>query len=251
MRTSSLKMTEKTQFGFEPVSPEEKTRRVRGVFESVAGKYDLMNDLMSAGLHRLWKRFTVETSGVRKGARVLDIAGGTADLACLFAERVGASGQVILTDINGAMLASGRDRMINDGWLVPAVQCNAEALPFHDRFFDCVSIGFGLRNVTRKEIALAEMRRVLRPGGVAVILEFSQVWSPLKPAYDWYSFNVLPRLGKLIADDEASYRYLAESIRVHPDQATLKGMMQEAGFERVEWFNLTGGVVALHRGYVF
>ncbi|TMG84199.1 MAG: bifunctional demethylmenaquinone methyltransferase/2-methoxy-6-polyprenyl-1,4-benzoquinol methylase UbiE [Betaproteobacteria bacterium] len=244
-------MTEKTQFGFEPVSPEEKTRRVRGVFESVAGKYDLMNDLMSAGLHRLWKRFTVETSGVRKGARVLDIAGGTADLACLFAERVGASGQVILTDINGAMLASGRDRMINDGWLVPAVQCNAEALPFHDRFFDCVSIGFGLRNVTRKEIALAEMRRVLRPGGVAVILEFSQVWSPLKPAYDWYSFNVLPRLGKLIADDEASYRYLAESIRVHPDQPTLKGMMQEAGFERVEWFNLTGGVVALHRGYVF
>jgi len=251
MRTSSLKMTEKTQFGFEPVSPEEKTRRVRGVFESVAGKYDLMNDLMSAGLHRLWKRFTVETSGVRKGARVLDIAGGTADLACLFAERVGASGQVILTDINGAMLASGRDRMITDGWLVPAVQCNAEALPFHDRFFDCVSIGFGLRNVTRKEIALAEMRRVLRPGGVAVILEFSQVWSPLKPAYDWYSFNVLPRLGKLIADDEASYRYLAESIRVHPDQPTLKGMMQEAGFERVEWFNLTGGVVALHRGYVF
>jgi demethylmenaquinone methyltransferase/2-methoxy-6-polyprenyl-1,4-benzoquinol methylase len=244
-------MTEKTHFGFEPVSPEEKTRRVRGVFESVAGKYDLMNDLMSAGLHRLWKRFTVDTSGVRKGARVLDIAGGTADLACLFAERVGASGQVILTDINGAMLASGRDRMINEGWLVPAVQCNAEALPFHDRFFDCVSIGFGLRNVTRKETALAEMRRVLRPGGVAVILEFSQVWSPLKPAYDWYSFNVLPRLGKLIADDEASYRYLAESIRVHPDQPTLKTMMQEAGFERVEWFNLTGGVVALHRGYVF
>jgi len=244
-------MTEKTHFGFEPVSPEEKTRRVRGVFESVAGKYDLMNDLMSAGLHRLWKRFTVDTSGVRKGARVLDIAGGTADLACLFAERVGASGQVILTDINGAMLASGRDRMINEGWLVPAVQCNAEALPFHDRFFDCVCIGFGLRNVTRKETALAEMRRVLRPGGVAVILEFSQVWSPLKPAYDWYSFNVLPRLGKLIADDEASYRYLAESIRVHPDQPTLKTMMEEAGFERVEWFNLTGGVVALHRGYVF
>ena len=244
-------MTQKTHFGFEPVSPEEKTRRVRGVFESVAGKYDLMNDLMSAGLHRLWKRFTVDTSGVRKGARVLDIAGGTADLACLFAERVGASGQVILTDINGAMLASGRDRMINEGWLVPAVQCNAEALPFHDRFFDCVCIGFGLRNVTRKETALAEMRRVLRPGGVAVILEFSQVWSPLKPAYDWYSFNVLPRLGKLIADDEASYRYLAESIRVHPDQPTLKTMMEGAGFERVEWFNLTGGVVALHRGYVF
>lgn len=252
MRTPPLEtMTEKTQFGFEPVSPEEKTRRVRGVFESVAGKYDLMNDLMSAGLHRLWKRFTVDTSGVRKGARVLDIAGGTGDLASLFAERVGESGQVVLTDINGAMLASGRDHLINEGRLVPAVQCNAEALPFRDRYFDCVSIGFGLRNVTRKEIALAEMRRVLRPGGVAVILEFSQVWSPLKPAYDWYSFNVLPRLGKLVANDEASYRYLAESIRVHPDQPTVKMMMESAGFERVEWFNLTGGVVALHRGYVF
>ncbi len=244
-------MAEKTHFGFEPVTPEEKTRRVRGVFESVAGKYDLMNDLMSAGLHRLWKRFTVDSSGVRKGARVLDIAGGTGDLACLFAERVGASGEVVLTDINGAMLSSGRDRMINEGWLAPAVQCNAEALPFPDRSFDCISIGFGLRNVTDKQIALAEMRRVLRPGGVAVILEFSQVWGPLKPVYDWYSFNVLPRLGKLIVDDEASYRYLAESIRVHPDQPALKGMMEEAGFERVEWFNLTGGVVALHRGYVF
>jgi demethylmenaquinone methyltransferase/2-methoxy-6-polyprenyl-1,4-benzoquinol methylase len=244
-------MAEKTHFGFEPVTPEEKTRRVRGVFESVAGKYDLMNDLMSAGLHRLWKRFTVDSSGVRKGARVLDIAGGTGDLACLFAERVGASGEVVLTDINGAMLSSGRDRMINEGWLAPAVQCNAEALPFPDRSFDCISIGFGLRNVTDKQIALAEMRRVLRPGGVAVILEFSQVWGPLKPVYDWYSFNVLPRLGKLIVDDEASYRYLAESIRVHPDQPALRGMMEEAGFERVEWFNLTGGVVALHRGYVF
>jgi demethylmenaquinone methyltransferase / 2-methoxy-6-polyprenyl-1,4-benzoquinol methylase len=257
MRTWTLKnagteiVTEKTQFGFEPVTPEEKTRRVRGVFESVAGKYDLMNDLMSAGLHRLWKRFTVETSGVRKGARVLDIAGGTADLARLFAERVGASGEVVLTDINSAMLSSGRDRMINEGWLAPAVQCNAEALPFHDRSFDCVSIGFGLRNVTRKEIALAEMRRVLRPGGVALILEFSQVWAPLKPAYDWYSFNVLPRIGKLVAGDDASYRYLAESIRVHPDQPALKDMMEEAGFERIEWFNLTAGVVALHRGYVF
>jgi demethylmenaquinone methyltransferase / 2-methoxy-6-polyprenyl-1,4-benzoquinol methylase len=244
-------MTEKTHFGFEPVTPEEKTRRVRGVFESVAGKYDLMNDLMSAGLHRLWKRFTVDLSGVRKGARVLDIAGGTGDLACLFAERVGASGEVVLTDINGAMLSSGRDRMINEGWLAPAVQCNAEALPFPDSSFDCISIGFGLRNVTDKEIALAEMRRALRPGGVAVILEFSQVWGPLKPVYDWYSFNVLPRLGKLIVDDEASYRYLAESIRVHPDQPALKSMMEAAGFERVEWFNLTGGVVALHRGYVF
>ena len=244
-------MTDQTHFGFEQVAPEEKTRRVRGVFASVATKYDLMNDLMSAGMHRAWKRFTVELSGVRPGAKVLDVAGGTADLTRLFAQRVGPSGQVVLTDINGAMLAVGRDRMINQGRLLPAVQCNAEALPFPARSFDCVSIGFGLRNVTRKENALAEMRRVLRPSGVALILEFSQVWEPLKPAYDWYSFNVLPRLGKFVANDEASYRYLAESIRVHPDQPTLKAMMEQAGFERVEWFNLTAGVVALHRGYVF
>ena len=244
-------MTDQTHFGFEQVAPEEKTRRVRGVFASVATKYDLMNDLMSLGMHRAWKRFTVELSGVRPGAKVLDVAGGTADLARLFAQRVGPSGQVVLTDINGAMLAVGRDRMINQGRLLPAVQCNAEALPFPARSFDCVSIGFGLRNVTRKENALAEMRRVLRPSGVALILEFSQVWEPLKPAYDWYSFNVLPRLGKFVANDEASYRYLAESIRVHPDQPTLKAMMEQAGFERVEWFNLTAGVVALHRGYVF
>ena len=244
-------MTDQTHFGFEQVAPEEKTRRVRGVFASVATKYDLMNDLMSLGMHRAWKRFTVELSGVRPGAKVLDVAGGTADLARLFAQRVGPSGQVVLTDINGAMLAVGRDRMINQGRLLPAVQCNAEALPFPARSFDCVSIGFGLRNVTRKENALAEMRRVLRPSGVALMLEFSQVWEPLKPAYDWYSFNVLPRLGKFVANDEASYRYLAESIRVHPDQPTLKAMMEQAGFERVEWFNLTAGVVALHRGYVF
>jgi len=244
-------VTDQTHFGFEQVAPEEKTRRVRGVFASVATKYDLMNDLMSLGMHRAWKRFTVELSGVRPGAKVLDVAGGTADLARLFAQRVGPSGQVVLTDINGAMLAVGRDRMINQGRLLPAVQCNAEALPFPARSFDCVSIGFGLRNVTRKENALAEMRRVLRPSGVALILEFSQVWEPLKPAYDWYSFNVLPRLGKFVANDEASYRYLAESIRVHPDQPTLKAMMEQAGFERVEWFNLTAGVVALHRGYVF
>ena len=244
-------MTDQTHFGFEQVAPEEKTRRVRGVFASVATKYDLMNDLMSLGMHRAWKRFTVELSGVRPGAKVLDVAGGTADLTRLFAQRVGPTGQVVLTDINGAMLAVGRDRMINEGRLLPAVQCNAEALPFPARSFDCVSIGFGLRNVTRKENALAEMRRVLRPSGVALILEFSQVWEPLKPAYDWYSFNVLPRLGKFVANDEASYRYLAESIRVHPDQPTLKAMMEQAGFDRVEWFNLTAGVVALHRGYVF
>jgi len=244
-------MTDQTHFGFEQVAPEEKTRRVRDVFASVATKYDLMNDLMSAGMHRAWKRFTVELSGVRPGAKVLDVAGGTADLTRLFAQRVGPTGQVVLTDINGAMLAVGRDRMINEGRLLPAVQCNAEALPFPARSFDCVSIGFGLRNVTRKENALAEMRRVLRPGGVALILEFSRVWEPLKPAYDWYSFNVLPRLGRFVANDEASYRYLAESIRVHPDQPTLKAMMEQAGFDRVEWFNLTAGVVALHRGYVF
>ena len=244
-------MAEKAYFGFEQVSPDEKARRVKGVFESVATRYDLMNDLMSAGLHRLWKRFTIAISGVRAGQRVLDVAGGTGDLARLFAERVGPSGQVVLTDINGAMLSAGRDRLLNEGHVLPAVQCDAEALPFPARSFHCVSIGFGLRNVTRKETALSEMRRVLKPGGVALILEFSQVWPPLKPAYDWYSFNVLPRLGKLVVDDDASYRYLAESIRVHPDQAALKAMMEDAGFERVEWFNLAAGVVALHRGYAF
>ena len=244
-------MNDKTSFGFEEVAPDEKTRRVRGVFESVAGKYDLMNDLMSAGLHRGWKRFAVETSGVRAGAQVLDVAGGTADLSRLFADRVGPTGSVVLSDINGAMLREGRDRLINEGRVVPAVQCDAEALPFSARSFDCVSIAFGLRNVTRKENALAEMRRVLRPGGVAIILEFSQPWAPLRPAYDWYSFNILPRLGKAVAGDDASYRYLAESIRMHPDQQTLKVMMEQAGFEQVDWFNLAAGVVALHRGRVF
>jgi demethylmenaquinone methyltransferase/2-methoxy-6-polyprenyl-1,4-benzoquinol methylase len=244
-------MSEQTHFGYEQVTPEEKTRRVRGVFDSVATRYDLMNDLMSWGMHRAWKRFAIAASGVRAGARVLDVAGGTADLARLFAARVGPTGSVVLTDINGAMLAAGRDRMLNEGRLIPAVQCNAEALPFAAASFDCVSIAFGLRNVTRKEVALAEMRRVLRPGGVALILEFSRVWAPLKPAYDWYSFNVLPRLGQAVANDADSYRYLAESIRVHPDQGSLGAMMESAGFERVEWFNLSAGVVALHRGYVF
>ena len=244
-------MSEQTNFGYEQVTPEEKTRRVRGVFDSVATRYDLMNDLMSLGMHRAWKRFTIAASGVRPGARVLDVAGGTADLARLFAARVGPTGSVVLTDINGAMLAAGRDRMLNEGRLMPAVQCNAEALPFPAASFDCVSIAFGLRNVTRKELALAEMRRVLRPGGVALVLEFSRVWAPLQPAYDWYSFNVLPRLGQVVANDAASYRYLAESIRVHPDQQELGAMMESAGLERVEWFNLSAGVVALHRGYVF
>jgi demethylmenaquinone methyltransferase/2-methoxy-6-polyprenyl-1,4-benzoquinol methylase len=244
-------MSDKTHFGYEQVTPEEKTRRVRGVFDSVASRYDLMNDLMSLGLHRVWKRFAIEASGVRTGARVLDVAGGTADLARLFAARVGAAGSVVLTDVNGAMLAAGRDRMLNEGRLMPAVQCNAEALPFAAASFDCVSIAFGLRNVTRKELALAEMRRVLRPGGVGLVLEFSRIWAPLKPVYDWYSFNVLPRLGEIVADDAPSYRYLAESIRVHPDQKALGAMMESAGFERVEWFNLSAGVVAMHRGYAF
>jgi demethylmenaquinone methyltransferase/2-methoxy-6-polyprenyl-1,4-benzoquinol methylase len=242
-------MSEKTDFGYERVPPEEKARRVRGVFDSVAGKYDLMNDLMSVGMHRAWKRFTVALSGVREGGRVLDVAGGTADLSRLFADRVGPTGSVVLTDINAAMLGAGRDRMLDEGRLVPAIQCDAEALPFAARTFDCVAIAFGLRNVTHKDRALEEMRRVLKPGGAALILEFSKVAPPFAAAYDWYSFNVLPRLGKWVADDEASYRYLAESIRLHPDQSALKGMMEAAGFERVEWFNLTAGVVALHRGY--
>jgi len=244
-------MIEPTQFGYEQVSPEEKTRRVRGVFDSVAGKYDLMNDLMSAGLHRAWKRFAVEISAVRAGSSVLDLAGGTGDLARLFSERVKETGCVVHTDINGAMLAAGRDKLIDRGLLLPTVQCNAEALPFRAATFDCVSIAFGLRNVTRKERALAEMRRVLKPGGSALVLEFSRVWAPLAPAYDWYSFNVLPRLGKLVADDEASYRYLAESIRVHPDQESLKQMMASAGFDRIDYHNLAAGIVALHVGRVY
>lgn len=244
-------MAETADFGFEKVSPVEKTQRVHGVFESVAGKYDVMNDLMSAGLHRLWKRFAVELAGVRSGARVLDIAGGTADMTRLFSDKAGPTGEVWLTDINGAMLAVGRDRMLDAGRTGPAAQCDAERLPFPANYFDVTCIAFGLRNVTRKENALAEMRRVLKPGGRAVVLEFSRIAAPLQPVYDWYSFNVLPRMGKLIAGDEASYRYLAESIRMHPDQETLQAMMEAAGLERVEYFNLAGGLVAVHRGYKF
>jgi demethylmenaquinone methyltransferase/2-methoxy-6-polyprenyl-1,4-benzoquinol methylase len=242
-------MVDTTDFGYEKVAPDEKTRRVRSVFESVAGKYDVMNDLMSAGLHRLWKRFALELAGVRAGARVLDIAGGTGDMTRLFLERAGPSGEVWLTDINGAMLGVGRDRLLDQGRVVPAVQCDAERLPFPDRHFDVTCIAFGLRNVTRKEAALAEMRRVLKPGGRALVLEFSRIAAPLQPAYDWYSFNVLPRLGKLVAGDEASYRYLAESIRMHPDQDTLRAMMTEAGFDQAEYHNLAGGLVAVHRAY--
>ena len=244
-------MSESTQFGFEHVSPDEKTRRVRGVFDSVAGKYDLMNDLMSLGLHRLWKRFTVELSGVRAGAQILDLAGGTGDLARLFAVRAGEAGIVVHTDVNGAMLAEGRDKLLNAGLALRTVQCNAEALPFKSAAFDCVSIAFGLRNVTRKEVALREMRRVLKPGGVALVLEFSRVHRVLAPAYDWYSFNVLPWLGKRVAHDEASYRYLAESIRVHPDQQALKASMIDAGFDQVDFHNLSAGVVALHVGHAY
>lgn len=244
-------MADTTDFGFEQVSAEEKTRRVRGVFESVAAKYDVMNDVMSAGMHRLWKRFAVELAVVRHGAKVLDIAGGTADMTRLFSDKAGPTGEVWLTDINGAMLAVGRDRMLDQGRVGPAAQCDAERLPFPGNYFDVTCIAFGLRNVTRKENALAEMRRVLKPGGRAVVLEFSRIAAPLQPAYDWYSFNVLPKMGKLIASDEASYRYLAESIRMHPDQARLQSMLEAAGLERVEYFNLAGGLVAVHRGYKF
>jgi demethylmenaquinone methyltransferase/2-methoxy-6-polyprenyl-1,4-benzoquinol methylase len=242
---------ETTHFGYEQVSPEEKARRVRGVFDSVTDKYDVMNDLMSFGLHRGWKRFTVELSGVRAGARVLDLAGGTGDLARLFARRVGPAGTVVHTDINGAMLAAGRDKLLDRGVALPTVQCNAEVLPFRDRAFDCVSIGFGLRNVTRKDRALAEMARVLAPGGVALVLEFSRIAAPLAPAYDWYSFTVLPALGRVVVNDAASYRYLAESIRVHPDQEALKALMERSGFDRVDYYNLVAGAVALHVGRVY
>src|SRR5688572_29616956 len=238
-----------TDFGFEQVSEEDKARRVAGVFDSVARRYDLMNDLMSMGLHRIWKRVAVEYSLVRPGDRVLDVAGGTGDLARLFARRVGTSGSVVLTDINGSMLAIGRDRLIDAGFVLPAAQCDAEHLPFLSESFDCVSVAFGLRNMTRKALALAEMRRVLKPGGRLLVLEFSRVWGPLAPLYDAYSFGVLPRLGKLVANDDGAYRYLAESIRMHPDQESLKAMMEHAAFERVEYFNLAAGIVALHRGY--
>ncbi len=238
-----------THFGFETVPEEEKAKRVAGVFTSVAGKYDIMNDLMSAGLHRLWKRFAVGVSGVRKGQRVLDVAAGSADLTRLFLKQVGETGQVVLTDINNAMLRVGRDRLLDEGLTTPVTQCDAEHLPFPDNYFDCVSIAFGLRNVTHKEAALNEMRRVLKPGGRVIVLEFSKVAKPLEKAYDLYSFKLLPRMGQLIANDADSYRYLAESIRMHPGQEELKQMMIDAGLERVEYFNLTGGVVAVHRGY--
>jgi demethylmenaquinone methyltransferase/2-methoxy-6-polyprenyl-1,4-benzoquinol methylase len=242
-------MTRKVDFGFESVAENEKARRVAGVFDSVADRYDLMNDLMSGGMHRLWKRFTIDQSGVRPGQKVLDIAGGTGDLARAFQERVGPTGTVLLTDINASMLARGRDRMLDEGRVIEVVRCDAERLPFPDRTFDCVSVAFGLRNMTHKDLALAEMYRVLRPGGRLLVLEFSKVWSPLDPLYRLYTMQLLPAMGKLVANDSASYRYLAESIAKHPDQETLRQLMIDAGFERVEYFNLSAGVVALHRGY--
>ena len=242
-------MEKTTHFGFETVEEKDKAKRVAEVFTSVASKYDIMNDLMSAGLHRVWKNFTIQISGVRAGERVLDVAGGSADLSRKFAKRVGNTGQVWLTDINNAMLRVGRDRMIDDGLAMPAAQCDAEHLPFPDNYFDCVSIAFGLRNVTHKDVALAEMRRVLKPGGRLLVLEFSKVWKPLQAIYDAYSFKLLPKMGEIIAKDGDSYRYLAESIRMHPSQEELKQMMEQAGLSRVEYFNLNAGVVALHRGY--
>jgi demethylmenaquinone methyltransferase / 2-methoxy-6-polyprenyl-1,4-benzoquinol methylase len=237
-----------THFGFESVDEREKAQRVRGVFNSVAPKYDLMNDLMSAGLHRVWKAYTVMVANLREGSQVLDIAGGTGDLARAFAKKVGTSGRVVHTDINEAMLRVGRDRLLDEGVALPTLVCDAEQLPFPDAHFDVVSVAFGLRNMTHKDDALAEMCRVLKPGGKLLVLEFSKVAQPLTKAYDWYSFNVLPKLGQLIAGDADSYRYLAESIRMHPGQQELKAMMHEAGFGHVDYHNLTGGVVALHVG---
>jgi demethylmenaquinone methyltransferase/2-methoxy-6-polyprenyl-1,4-benzoquinol methylase len=243
-------MTDKTtHFGYQQVPEGEKARRVGDVFKSVAPSYDVMNDLMSLGLHRVWKRFALEMSGVREGSRVLDVASGSGDLAAAFARRVGASGEVWMTDINAAMLSVGRDKLIDAGVFAPLALCDAEKLPFPSSTFDCVSVAFGLRNMTHKEAALAEMTRVARPGGRVIVLEFSRPWKPLARAYDAYSFTILPALGKYVARDEAAYRYLAESIRMHPDQETLKSMMRGAGLEAVDYFNLAAGVVALHRGY--
>ena len=242
-------MNKTTHFGFETVDETEKAKKVAGVFTSVASKYDVMNDLMSVGLHRIWKRFAIEISGVREGQRVLDVAGGSADLSRLFLKKVGSSGQVVLTDINNAMLRVGRDRLLDEGITTPTTQCDAEHLPFPDNYFDCVSIAFGLRNVTHKDAALREMHRVIKPGGRVIVLEFSKIAKSLEKVYDLYSFKLLPKIGELIAGDADSYRYLAESIRMHPGQDELKQMMEDAGLEKVEYFNMTGGVVAVHRGY--
>ena len=244
-------MSDETDFGFQKVKAEQKAAKVGAVFDRVAERYDLMNDLMSLGLHRAWKAFAVSVARPRPGERVLDVAAGSGDLARSLARRVLPGGEVWLTDINFQMLARGRDRMLDAGVLAPAVRCDAERLPFPEGYFDCVTVAFGLRNMTHKEAALAEMARVLKPGGRLVVLEFSKVWPPLAKAYDWYSFEVLPRLGARVAGDADAYRYLAESIRMHPDQATLAAMMEGAGLSNVEVFNLAAVVVAVHRGVRF
>jgi demethylmenaquinone methyltransferase/2-methoxy-6-polyprenyl-1,4-benzoquinol methylase len=237
-----------THFGFSTVDENEKASKVRGVFDSVASKYDLMNDVMSAGLHRAWKAYTVQVANLKPGERALDIAGGTGDLSRAFARKVGETGVVVHTDINEAMLRQGRDRLLDEGLILPTSLADAEKLPFKSESFDLVSVAFGLRNMTHKDLALAEMCRVLKPGGRLLVLEFSRIAEPLRKPYDWYSFNILPKLGSLFAGDAESYRYLAESIRMHPDQATLKVMMKTAGFGHVDVHNLSAGIVALHAG---
>lgn len=237
-----------THFGFETVAEQEKARKVRGVFDSVASKYDIMNDLMSAGLHRAWKAYTVLVADIKPGYKVLDIAGGTGDLDLAFAKKVGRHGQVVHTDINEAMLRTGRDRLVDHGVILPTVVCDAEKLPFPNDYFDVVTVAFGLRNMTHKDLALQEMNRVIRPGGKLLVLEFSKIAQPLEKAYDWYSFNVLPKLGSFIAGDAESYKYLAESIRMHPGQEELKTMMKEAHFGHVDYHNMSAGIVALHVG---
>ena len=237
-----------THFGVKTVDESEKAKHVRGVFDSVASKYDVMNDLMSMGLHRVWKAYTVQVANLKEGDQVLDIAGGTGDLSMAFAKKVGATGRVAHTDINEAMLSTGRDRLVDHGLAVPTLVCDAEKLPFPDAHFNVVSVAFGLRNMTHKDVALKEMCRVLKPGGKLLVLEFSKVAKPLEKAYDWYSFKVLPQLGKLVAGDADSYRYLAESIRMHPGQEDLKTLMKNAGFGHVDFHNLSAGVVALHMG---
>ncbi|HUQ76876.1 MAG TPA: bifunctional demethylmenaquinone methyltransferase/2-methoxy-6-polyprenyl-1,4-benzoquinol methylase UbiE [Burkholderiales bacterium] len=244
-------MVKQVDFGFRKVGEEEKADRVGEVFDRVAERYDVMNDLMSLGLHRLWKSFAISVARPRRGERVLDVASGSGDLAVALTRRVGAQGEVWATDINRKMLERGRDRLLDAGALTPAVQCDAERLPFPERYFDCVTVAFGLRNMTHKDRALAEMARVLKPGGRLVVLEFSKVWAPLASAYDVYSFKVLPWLGERVAGAAEPYRYLAESIRMHPDQATLKAMLEQAGLSDVEVFNLAAGVVAVHRGIRF
>ena len=237
-----------THFGFKTIDENDKAQHVRGVFDSVASKYDVMNDLMSMGLHRVWKAYTLQVANLKEGDQVLDIAGGTGDLAMAFAKKVGATGRVVHTDINEAMLSTGRDRLVDQGLALPTLVCDAEKLPFPDGHFNVVSVAFGLRNMTHKDVALKEMCRVLKPGGKLLVLEFSKVAKPLEKAYDWYSFKILPNLGKLVAGDADSYRYLAESIRMHPGQEELKTLMKNAGFGHVDFHNLSAGVVALHMG---